>query len=116
MLLISRDDGFDAANLTAQVGHDRLLLISASQRTVDGGGGKLAVLHRGYRQVVAVADAVAAGPDIVQRGPPAGVDRDAAAGHGRTWAPIVFGQQRMHVRGDGRPKIPVLLGLIQEAG
>src|SRR6185437_3079717 len=48
------------------------------QGRVDGHGGALAVLDRFHRQILAARDAIAAGPDVRQRGLEFLIDLDAA--------------------------------------
>src|SRR3546814_14819614 len=75
---------------------------ASAEPGIDRLGGELAVLHGGHRQVLADADAIAAGPDIRQGGTPVRADGDALALHLRQLAAAVRFRQGIHGLADRR--------------
>src|SRR3546814_8455746 len=73
---------------------------ASAEPGIDRLGGELAVLHGGHRQVLADADAIAAGPDIRQGGTPIRADGDALALHLRPLAAAVRFRQGIPVLAD----------------
>src|SRR3546814_4455319 len=93
--------GKDELLLTAMLECSRTSCpIPSREEPVDRLGGELAVLHGGHRQVRADGDAVAAGPDVRQRGAAVLGHRDAVAIHLQPRAAVEL-RQRAHGLADG---------------